>query len=109
VDERSLYASPFPYDTSLDAVQELFAQHATVRSVRLRRHLTSKDFKGSVFVELGSKEEADKVGSTGWSTEPVVAWLVLREEMCWRLACKVGVCWPQGTHQWWPALKQCGA
>ena len=27
----------------------------------MRRFMTSKDFKGSVFVELGSKEEAEAV------------------------------------------------
>lgn len=32
-----------------------------VRCVRMRRHLTSKDFKGSVFVELASEAEAEKV------------------------------------------------
>ena len=29
--------------------------------MRMRRHMASKDFKGSVFVELASVEEADKV------------------------------------------------
>lgn len=27
----------------------------------MRRHLTSKDFKGSIFVEFADKETADKV------------------------------------------------
>ena len=35
-----------------------FGQHANVRSIRMRKHLTSQDFKGSVFLELGSPEEA---------------------------------------------------
>jgi lupus La protein len=61
VDARSLYASPFPYDASLDALTAFFAAHGTVRCVRMRRHLSSKDFKGSVFVEFATKEEADKV------------------------------------------------
>ena len=30
-------------------------------SVRLRRHITSKDFKGSIFVEFASEETAKKV------------------------------------------------
>jgi len=30
-------------------------------AVRLRRHPTSKDFKGSLFIELTSKEEAERV------------------------------------------------
>ena len=62
VDERSLYASPFPFDASLDALSDFFRQHGSVQCVRMRRHLQSKDFMGSVFVEFGSVEEADKVG-----------------------------------------------
>jgi hypothetical protein len=64
VDERSLYAAPFPFDATLDALSDCFRAQggATVQCVRMRRHLTSKDFKGSCFVEFSSKEEADKVG-----------------------------------------------
>lgn len=47
---------------------EFFSKFATVNAVRLRRHLTSKDFKGSVFVEFATKEEADKVGWPGWNS-----------------------------------------
>ena len=32
-----------------------------VNSVRLRRHLNSKDFKGSIFVEFADTATADKV------------------------------------------------
>jgi hypothetical protein len=35
-----------------------FSQHGDVRSIRLRKHLTSQDFKGSVFLEMRSVEEA---------------------------------------------------
>jgi len=72
-DGRSLYATPFPHDASLDALAAFFeaaaaaalggdskaggaaaapAAPAAVASVRMRRHLASKDFKGSVFVEF---------------------------------------------------------
>ncbi|KAL4447785.1 hypothetical protein ABPG75_005004 [Micractinium tetrahymenae] len=61
VDERSLYASPFPFDATLDALSDFFRQHGSVQCVRMRRHLQSKDFKGSVFVEFSSVEEAEKV------------------------------------------------
>ncbi|KAL4442520.1 hypothetical protein ABPG77_005104 [Micractinium sp. CCAP 211/92] len=61
VDERSLYASPFPFDATLDALSDFFRQHGSVQCVRMRRHLQSKDFKGSVFVEFSSVEEAQKV------------------------------------------------
>lgn len=62
VDARSLYASPFPFDASLDAITSYFEAAAPggVRSVRLRRILATKDFRGSVFVEFGSVEEAEK-------------------------------------------------
>ena len=46
---------PPPRDAGLTA---FFGQHANVRSIRMRKHLTSQDFKGSVFLELGSPEEA---------------------------------------------------
>ena len=44
------------------SLTEFFAKVGDVRSVRMRRHLSSKDFRGSVFVELSSTEEAQRVG-----------------------------------------------
>lgn len=38
-----------------------------VNSVRMRRHLQSKDFKGSVFVEFADKDTAEKVCTASWS------------------------------------------
>ena len=35
-----------------------FSKHGDVRSIRMRKHLTSQDFKGSIFLEMGSVEEA---------------------------------------------------
>jgi lupus La protein len=62
VDERSVYASPFPFDAGLDEIVAFFgAAGAAVNSVRMRRHLVSKDFKGSAFVEFATKEEAEGV------------------------------------------------
>jgi lupus La protein len=61
VDARSLYAGPFPYDTTLDAVTAFFSRVAAVNCVRMRRHATSKDFRGSVFVEFASEELAKEV------------------------------------------------
>ena len=52
VERRSVYASPFAMTATIDDLTLFFGKHAAVRSVRLRRHITSKDFKGSVFVEL---------------------------------------------------------
>ncbi len=34
-----------------------FNEHAAVRSIRMRKHLTSGDFKGSIFLELDSPEQ----------------------------------------------------
>ncbi|BDA41164.1 Lupus La protein homolog [Coccomyxa sp. Obi] len=61
VDARSLYASPFPFDTSLDAATAFFNTVAPVNCVRMRRHIVSKDFRGSVFVEFASEEQAAEV------------------------------------------------
>jgi lupus La protein len=35
-----------------------FSKHGEVRSIRMRKHLTSQDFKGSIFLEMGTVEEA---------------------------------------------------
>ena len=51
-------AAPFPFDATLDGIQGFFASVAPVNCVRMRRHLTSKDFRGSVFVEFGSEDHA---------------------------------------------------
>lgn len=54
VEQRSLYVSPFPMDVTIDELRAFFSQHVEVLSIRLRRHAVSKDFKGSIFVELES-------------------------------------------------------
>jgi lupus La protein len=62
VDSRSLYVRPFPMHASLDQIVGFF-QDAGVQlnAVRVRRHLRSRDFKGSVFIEASSVEEAQRV------------------------------------------------
>jgi len=49
-----VYASPFPMTSTIDELTAFFAAHCAkqVLSIRLRRHITSKDFKGSIFLEL---------------------------------------------------------
>ena len=71
-DGRSLYVAPLPFDATLDGLRAFFEDAAAralssssspassapaaaapfVASVRLRRHVASKDFKGSAFVEF---------------------------------------------------------
>ena len=62
-DERSLHVAPLPYNATLDVLTAFFSQEAPVNAVRLRRHVTSKDFRGSVFVEFATQEDAAKVDS----------------------------------------------
>jgi lupus La protein len=52
VEQRSVYASPFPMDVSIDDLTKFFSKHTKILSIRLRRHVSSKDFKGSIFLEL---------------------------------------------------------
>ena len=63
VEKRSLYANPFPMTATIQSLTEFFEKECEERvlSVRLRRHITSKDFKGSIFVEFVSEETAKKV------------------------------------------------
>jgi len=58
---RTIYAKPLPFDTNLDTLTEFFGTAGKVESVRMRRHMESKDFKGSVFVEFDTAETADQV------------------------------------------------
>lgn len=50
---------------SLDDIQGLFRERGVeFNAVRVRRHVRSKDFKGSLFLECISPEESDRVSST---------------------------------------------
>ncbi|CAO3607344.1 unnamed protein product [Cunninghamella blakesleeana] len=72
---RSIYAKKFeiekPSEDNIadllnlqDAIQEFFEQYGTVLSVRMRKEQKPKgEFKGSVFVEFSSPEEAEKVAA----------------------------------------------
>ena len=61
VDERSLYAAPFPFDASMEQLSAFWAKIAPINGIRLRRHVVSKDFKGSVFVEFTSPDVMQEV------------------------------------------------
>lgn len=69
-DARSLYATPFPFDTSLDAITDFFKGQGPVNCVRMRRFLNSKDFKGSVFVEFSSPEAMEEPSSWSFRAPP---------------------------------------
>jgi len=58
--KKSIYAKKFPNDYTLEQVQQFFQPYGHVASVRLRRAL-NRQFKGSVFVEFNTIEEAQKV------------------------------------------------
>lgn len=73
INERSIYAKGFPLETTtLDSVTDFFTNAGfKVLSVRLRRTLTNKEFKGSVFVELESKDEVEKAVAAGLKIDDV--------------------------------------
>eukprot|EP00798_Chlamydomonas_sp_ICE-L_P031970 gene31970-33897_t len=64
VDGRSLFAKPFPMDASMDTLFDFFSKYAPVNCVRMRRVLSSKAFRGSIFIEFASTEDAEKVMAT---------------------------------------------
>ena len=62
-DERLLYANPFPMTATIESIMDFFEKECDGRvlSVRLRRHIASKVFNGSIFVEFATEESAKKV------------------------------------------------
>lgn len=59
---RTVYLKHFPKEASLDDIQTcLHEQDISPLVVRMRRFLQSKDFRGSVFVELASEEAVNDV------------------------------------------------
>eukprot|EP00890_Picochlorum_soloecismus_P001356 jgi/Picsp_1/2220/NSC_05684-R1_rna binding protein len=62
IDDRSLLVSPFRFDIKLEELTGFFdSVIGDVNAVRMRRHVSSKDFRGSVFVEFATKEKSEKV------------------------------------------------
>lgn len=58
----TIYLKHFPKEASLDDIQTcLHEQGVSPLVVRMRRFLQSKDFRGSVFVELASEEVVNEV------------------------------------------------
>ena len=61
LERRSLFCSPLPWNATMSGIEDEFGKYGQVKSVRMRRHANSKDFRGSVFVEFATEEEAEKV------------------------------------------------
>ncbi|KAG0234830.1 hypothetical protein B0O80DRAFT_424378 [Mortierella sp. GBAus27b] len=64
--QRSIYAKGFGEETpSLQLeLEEYFSALGDVKQVRMRRHADTNEFKGSVFVEYATLDEATKIGAT---------------------------------------------
>jgi len=82
VEKRSLYANPFPMTSTIEELQDWFEKTADERvlSVRLRRHIASKDFKGSIFVEFETKDIAEKVKAMKLEHEGAELTLMFKRE-----------------------------
>eukprot|EP00762_Andalucia_godoyi_P003771 ANDGO_08490.mRNA.1 La protein homolog len=60
---RSIYAKPFAADATMDDIKKFFSEFGKVLSVRMRRYPQSNGggFKGSVYVEFSTEDEAKSV------------------------------------------------
>ncbi len=56
--EVRLYVGNLPFDTTEDAIREMFAQSGTVASVTLIKDRATGYSKGFAFVEMSSQSEA---------------------------------------------------
>lgn len=74
----SVYVKGFPLTSTLDEIESFLAGSfdGKIQAIRMRRHPKTKEFKGSVFVELSSAEEAERMAATAMTlpeaTEPLV-------------------------------------
>jgi cold-inducible RNA-binding protein len=57
---RKLYVGNFPYETSEQDLQTLFAGAGTVETVNLMRDMATGRARGFAFVEMASDEEAQQ-------------------------------------------------
>ncbi len=59
-----LYVGNLPFDTTEEAIREMFAQAGTVVSVALIKDRSTGNSKGFAFVEMSSQKEAQTAIST---------------------------------------------
>ena len=59
MNSNKLYVGGLPYATTEDELEELFAEHGTVESVRVITDRMTGRSKGFGFVEMSSSEEAE--------------------------------------------------
>ncbi len=59
-----LYVGNLPFDTTEEAIREMFAQCGTVSSVALIKDRDTGQSKGFAFVEMASQKEAQNAIST---------------------------------------------
>ena len=88
VDERSLFARPFPMETKLEDLQEFFGAVKPVKSVRMMRR-PNRDFMGAVFVEFDSVATAQEVLGMELENAGVAIRLEMKVEAEKRMAAEV--------------------
>ena len=103
VDARSIYAKPFPFDVTLDGLMQFWSKVAATRGVRLRRHVVSLDFKGSVFVEFDTSATAEQVRAAAAAATAAAACVVWQGQFAWRAACQAWIADCVGLCRAWPA------
>jgi lupus La protein len=59
-DKRTLYVKGFPATSTLEEIEAFLEKFGDIKAIRMRRYKTTKDFKGSIFVEFGVEEQAQK-------------------------------------------------
>jgi len=78
----SVFAKGFPPSATLDCIQEFFSGiSGEVKAIRMRRDLKTREFKGSVFVEVGTEEEAARLAlleNLTFGERPIVVMTKLR-------------------------------